>query len=241
MSFYSRVTQPQSPELGHEHTSSSDSFRARLRSQEPDEKPQRPSSPTADQRRELYRQLCASLSVTSSSSTGQPAASDKPDDNDPGLARLKGLALHSAAIDQLMQAHVDVESEIAAFAEESSKVLAKTDSLYKNIHYPLCATLCSSAEIPSASVATHLTHLYEDLKGACLESEQKIWAVLADQDQDALDQAAEAAHHSQLDAFKKEAQKLAEEKLRLLDQIQADCQKRVQLEGQKMIQNMLEE
>ncbi|POR39522.1 Uncharacterized protein TPAR_00310 [Tolypocladium paradoxum] len=236
----------------------SSSLRARLRSQEPAPKVQSTSPTSWGPGEEMYQRFRACF-VDSSSANLQCKGTKSVESEDDALAQLRGafteagLEFYTSVAGELMQAHGAIESQIADLASKSSAVLSLADALYSNIAYPLSATLCHADNLPSATIATHLSTLREQLSAAqdelqglqqewetCLREEQQAWKELSSD-------GAEKRHYlrngentveDEIERFKAEAQSILKENEEALDDIDAEFRELVHGEVMKVAQNM---
>lgn len=74
--------------------------------------------------------------------------------------------MYETAVDQLTEAHSEIEAQIARFGEATSAAMAFNDALYSNIEYPLSSTLCHNEKHPRATIASHLEQLHQRLHQA---------------------------------------------------------------------------
>lgn len=154
------------------------------------------------------------------------------------------MKLHASAMEQLIQAHNEIQSRIDNLAKEASTSLAECNTLYSNIAYPLSATLCHTDHIPRATIATHLANLKQDINfslvelqlleeewDACVQTELEAWKELTGEDKAAKRGAREsnASAAMVMASFKTEAQNIVNEKCRILTDLEKVCLSRALL------------
>ncbi|KND86610.1 hypothetical protein TOPH_08747 [Tolypocladium ophioglossoides CBS 100239] len=236
----------------------SSSLRARLRSQEPTPKVQSTSPNSWGPSEHTYQRFRACF-VDPGSDNLQLKDTRSLDGEDDALARLQGafadagLELYTSVAEEIVQAHGATESQIAGLSDKSSAVLSQADALYSNIAYPLSATLCHADSLPSATIATHLSTLRNQLSAAqdelrelqqeweaCLREEQQAWKELNSD-------GAEKRHYlrngkntmeHEIERFKAEAQSILRENEEALDDIDNEFRELVHGEVMKAAQNM---
>uniref|UniRef100_A0A8H7K8Z5 Uncharacterized protein n=1 Tax=Bionectria ochroleuca TaxID=29856 RepID=A0A8H7K8Z5_BIOOC len=156
------------------------SFRDRLRSLDDTIRPQKKQRlERPDPFFNVYEQLgaCFALEPSPPSTTAtrlpthmkEKAASP----SDVGLAKQfteaftqAGVDLHASALENLAQARSQVMKKMSAFGDKVSKTLDQQHALYDSISWPLSSTLCSSGQIPKATIEKHLTDLEQHVKAA---------------------------------------------------------------------------
>lgn len=74
--------------------------------------------------------------------------------------------MHNSTRNKLLEAHNDINSKISDFDTLTSSITSAIDDIYANLSYPPSATLCSSDNFPSATVATHLASAKAQLEEA---------------------------------------------------------------------------
>lgn len=147
------------------------------------------------------------------------------------------MKLHAEAMEQLIQAHNEIQSRIDNFAKETAVALSERDALYGNIAYPLSATLCHTDNYPRATIATHLANLRRDLSATteelqrlgeewhvCVQTELEAWKELTGEGKTpkrARETNASAA--LMMASFKTEAQNIVNEKCRILTDLEKVC------------------
>ncbi|KAF4984969.1 hypothetical protein FDECE_16935 [Fusarium decemcellulare] len=163
-----------------------------------------------------------------------------------------GMALHTAAVEKLVNAHSEVQSRITRFSNDSAATLSQCNALYSNIAYPLSATLCHDNTHPRATIATHLSDLKKEIArareeivrlthewDACCRDEADAWKELNrdldNQGQAAAEPEKEAAKMA--NAFKTEAEDIVKAKCRQLGDIEKEFKADIQAETLKMMQN----
>ncbi|KAL6915536.1 hypothetical protein ACHAPO_011136 [Fusarium lateritium] len=230
-------------------------LRARLRDDPPAK--QSPIKPPPSQ--SIYQQVHASLGNYGNAPKRGKTAVQEPESNDPATqlreayARM-GLSIHTSATEHLEKAHVDVQTEIKRFSEESSKTLAQSRDLYANIEYPLSKTLCDSDDHPRASVEVHLNHLKQDIAAAreevlrlsteweeCCRTEEEAWddfkRGLGDRGRGGKGVGKEV--NKAAEEFKKEARAIVKANCQLLDETDQDFKQKIQEETQRIMANLL--
>ncbi|KAK7214934.1 hypothetical protein V2G26_002937 [Clonostachys chloroleuca] len=157
------------------------SFRDRLRSL--DDTPTRPQKKQRVERPDpffnVYEQLGACFALESSppstTATRLPTHVKEKvaSPSDVGLAKQfteaftqSGVDLHATALENLAQARSQVMKKMSAFGDKVSKTLDQQHALYDSISWPLSSTLCSSGQIPKATIEKHLANLEQHVKAA---------------------------------------------------------------------------
>ncbi|CAH0058723.1 unnamed protein product [Clonostachys solani] len=157
------------------------SFRARLRS--PDDTPTRPPKKQRVERPNtffnVYEHLgaCFALEPSPPSTTATRLPAHRKEKatspSDVGLAKQfseaftqAGVDLHASALENLAQARSQVMKKMSAFGDKVSKTLDQQHALYDSISWPLSSTLCSSGQIPKATIEKHLANLEQQIKVA---------------------------------------------------------------------------
>ena len=74
------------------------------------------------------------------------------------------MKLHASAMEQLIQAHSEIQTRVNGFAEAASTAHAQSDALYGNIAYPLAKTLCHNDNMPRATIEDHLLSLKQEVE-----------------------------------------------------------------------------
>ncbi|EHK39433.1 hypothetical protein TRIATDRAFT_19159, partial [Trichoderma atroviride IMI 206040] len=74
--------------------------------------------------------------------------------------------LHTSTRAKLFEAQQDINSKISDFETLTSSITSAVDDIYANLSYPPSATLCSSDNFPSVTVATHLASAKAQLEEA---------------------------------------------------------------------------
>lgn len=74
--------------------------------------------------------------------------------------------MHNSTRNKLLEAHNDINSKISDFETLTSSITSAVDDIYANLSYPPSATLCSSDNFASATVATHLASAKVQLEEA---------------------------------------------------------------------------
>ncbi|VUC20978.1 unnamed protein product [Clonostachys rosea] len=77
-----------------------------------------------------------------------------------------GVKLHASTLESLAQAQSQILKQMSTFGNKVTKTLRQQHALYDNITWPLSATLCSSGQIPSATIEKHLASMEQHVKGA---------------------------------------------------------------------------
>ncbi|PNY29542.1 Uncharacterized protein TCAP_00545 [Tolypocladium capitatum] len=236
----------------------SSNLRARLRSQEPAPKVQSTSPNPWGPGEELYQRFRACF-VESSSANLQSKGARSLDGEDDALAQLRGafaeagLEFYTSVAEEIMQAHGAIESKITDLSDESSAALTQADALYSNVAYPLSVTLCHADNHPSATIATHLATLRDQLSAAqdelrglqqeweaCLREEQLAWKELSSESVEKRHNLrnGENTMERDIDRFKAEAGSILQENEEALDEIDAEFRELVRVEVMKVAQNM---
>ncbi|KAM0287909.1 hypothetical protein ACHAO9_007529 [Fusarium lateritium] len=232
-------------------------LRARLRD---DETPATSSSINPIPYRNVYEQVHACLGSQFLAPKPEKEVPQTVKSHDPAAqlreayARM-GMSLHSSAIENLIQAHSEVQSKTAVFSEESSKALSQCKNLYSNIAYPLSATLCRSDGYPRASIAAHLASLKRDIAeakeeilrlqvewDACCRTEADAWRVL----NEGLGARGQVSYKFNNDAvkaakeFKKEAEAIVKDKCRLLIELDKDLKNEAHSATLKLMRDLFD-
>ncbi|KAH7325707.1 hypothetical protein B0I35DRAFT_474452 [Stachybotrys elegans] len=228
----------QVPTPGITHDPSSSSFRARLLGSDDTLALQQTPPPAPDpQENHVSRQLRSWLTLEDEHSVGY-GKSDSVEEA-PLISQLRemlietGLEIHSAAIDALVKNHGEIEAKIDDFARQYTPVIDETEALYSNIVYPLSATLCHSDTKPRATIATHLSN------EACFKEREHVLRQLQSGGS-VNEQGENEKARSELEALQKQAQALKRDKMRKLDQIEAEFKQQWQAETVKMMQTWAE-
>ncbi|KOS23145.1 hypothetical protein ESCO_003409 [Escovopsis weberi] len=234
---------------------SSSTLRARLSSQPPPSHPKLSSSSSSSlacqgQSRDLYQHFRACfVPVPAAPASTHTRAESSSDDSlivalGESIAR-DGFKLHSAVVEHLSQAQAQILANIAAFSRASSSALADLDAMYANIACPLAATLCHSAHFPRATLGAHLASMRDRLAAAqgelaALRAEWDDNVRLEERIRRELAVGAPAQQDAgQMEAFKLEAESIAREQTRALDDIEAHYKELMQAKTMEMMQFML--
>ncbi|KAL3602871.1 hypothetical protein FPOAC2_07186 [Fusarium poae] len=230
-------------------------LRARLR----DDPPPKVSPTKPPPSQSLYQQLHASLGNYESAPKRGKMAVQEPESNDPATqlreayARM-GLSIHSSATEHLEKAHVQVQTEIKRFSDESSKTLTQSRDLYANIEYPLSKTLCDSEDHPRASIEVHLNRLKQDIAAAreevlrlgteweeCCRTEEDAWNEFKKgfEDRGRGSKGVSKKVNAAAEDFKKEARGIVEANCQLLDEVDQDFKQKIQEETQRIMATLL--
>lgn len=239
----------------------SSTLRSRLRSQDPGPRPL--AALESDSGVEVFRRFRACFSLDPvPAAVPQVKGAKSPAMAETGvMAQLgdtfaeAGMRFYTAVAEELVSARRDMDSQIETLSRESADVLARADTLYLNVTYPLSATICHFDKTPSATIATHLSEIRAKLNAAqgeleafqlewesCVKDEKQAWAELMDMDA----KRAKAAQNGgsdgvmcAVDGFKEEAESIIEAHEEELDEIDAEFKELMQNETMKMMQSMM--
>lgn len=164
------------------------------------------------------------------------------------------LRLYTSVAQEIVQAHGNIDASIEALSAESSAAVSRADALYANISYPLSATLCHAENLPSVTIAAHLSSLGGRLSAAQLElqrlqseweaclKEEQLWAELGGPGADG-----DPSHSSDADVveqelkrFKDEVEEVLEEHEGQLDAIDAKFRRSVHVSIVQSMNMMVE-
>jgi hypothetical protein len=145
--------------------------------------------------------------------------------------------LYKSAVDDIAQAHGDMEQQIDRLSSACSTTLNIHDQLYDNISWPLGQTRCSDSVRPRATLSMHLGTMGQEIKNAkkkladlekewkrCLQAEADAWEAMQNDDVSNAQQdrrGAQSAARVIKDSFKKEARAIATAKHRELEDVEA--------------------
>jgi hypothetical protein len=145
--------------------------------------------------------------------------------------------LYKSAVDDIAQAHGDMEQQIDRLSSVCSTTLNIHDQLYDNISWPLGQTRCSDSVRPRATLSMHLGTMGQEIKNAkkkladlekewkrCLQAEADAWEAMQNDDVSNAQQdrrGAQSAARVIKDSFKKEARAIATAKHRELEDVEA--------------------
>ncbi|KAL7893011.1 hypothetical protein HDV63DRAFT_397415 [Trichoderma sp. SZMC 28014] len=203
-------------------------------------------------RNTLYQACFASFSNTTADHRVQQ---DRAAEEDIVTSLKKAFAeeaveLHTSTTNKFLEAHQDINSKISDFETLTSSIASAVDDIYANLSYPPSATLCSSDNFPSATVATHLASAKARLEEVkkLLRDLQEEWENnirLEEGLQKELTSMEKApgqsdANHPRLVSFKEQVEQLVLDNTQALDEIEDTYREEVQAERMKIMQAMLD-
>ncbi|PON24226.1 hypothetical protein TGAM01_v206914 [Trichoderma gamsii] len=162
----------------------------------------------------------------------------------------EAVELHTSTRNKLLEAQQDINSKISDFETLTSSIISVVDDIYANLSYPPSATLCSSDDFPSATIATHLASAKVQLEEAKkqLHSLQDEWEDNVRLEEDLRKELASVgkvsgqsdADHSRLVSFKEQVEQLVSDSTQALDEIEDTYKEEIQAERMKIMQAMLD-
>ncbi|UKZ65907.1 uncharacterized protein TrAtP1_007095 [Trichoderma atroviride] len=201
-------------------------------------------------RNNLYQACFASFSNTAAQDRVQQ---DRAVEEDILTSLKKAFAeeaveLHTSTRAKLFEAQQDINSKISDFETLTSSITSAVDDIYANLSYPPSATLCSSDNFPSVTVATHLASAKAQLEEAKkqlhdLQDEWEDTVRLEEGLRKELASIEKAPGQSDADdarmiSFKEQVEQLVLNNIQALDEIEDTYKEEVQAERMKMMQAM---
>lgn len=103
----------------------------------------------------------------------------------------RGRSLYESVVDDIAQAHGDIEQRIVRFSSTWSATLSTHDKLYDNIGWPLGQTRCSDSVRPRATLSVHFDKMSQEIESAknkliglenewkmCFQAETDAWEAM---------------------------------------------------------------